>query len=97
MPEAHVVKLGGVHRRTDFNIARNPAVGQLHKGLRPELFGSGKRSSVAVTTMLIDQLDERGLREKFHHLREQHLSGVHKRLGVGLYSIGSDSHDKFIR
>ena len=84
VPEAHVVKLRGLCRQTNFDIAQALAVGQLCKGHYTELFGAGKRFGVAVAAMSIDKSGESRPRQKIHQLGEQRLAGVHERLRVWL-------------
>ena len=54
VPEAHVVKLGGLCRQTDLDVVQALAVGQLCKGQYAELIGTCHRLDVAISVVAID-------------------------------------------
>ena len=82
VPEAHVVKLGGLRRQADLDVAQTLAVGQLCKGQYAELIGACHGLYVTISVLAIDDAMKRLPWQKIHELSEQRLADVHEWLRV---------------
>ena len=77
LPQAHVVELGRLRRKADFDVAQALAVRQLRKGHHAELIGACHGLYVAIAIVAIDDAMEGLPGEEVHQLSEQRLADVH--------------------
>lgn len=79
LAKPHVIKLGGLRRQADLDVAQAFAVSQLRKCHDAELLGTGHRLDVAIAVVAIDDAMKRLPGQKVHELSEQRLAEVHRR------------------
>ena len=80
LAKPHVIKLGGLRRQADLDVAQAFAVSQLRKRHYAELLGAGHRLDVTIAVVAIDDAMKSLPGQKVHELGEQRLAEVHRRL-----------------
>ena len=80
LAKPHVIKLGGLRRQADLDVAQAFAVSQLRKRHYAELLGAGHRLDVTIAVVAIDDAMKSLPGQKVHELGEQRLAEIHRRL-----------------